>query len=110
MKKTILFLFSLVLLTGCGVVKNSQNLSEMNLVGPWQVESGSDFDEITLSEDGRYTSFLHSSPFDMGDWDLENGNLKIDSDASSQDVIIENVVLEEGILKGDNNLVWKLIK
>ncbi len=46
-----------------------------DVVASWGANAGSDFEEITVAEDGGFSSYLHERPFYQGRWTLADGAL-----------------------------------
>lgn len=67
------------------------------LVGAWTVLEGGDYEEINLSADGTFSTFLYDKPFESGTWKLSNEGLTLDFDSLS-DKVYANVDAEEGLL------------
>lgn len=67
------------------------------LVGAWTVVEGGDYDEINLSADGTFSTFLYQKPFESGTWKLASEGLILDFDNLS-DKTYAYVDAEEGLI------------
>lgn len=86
-------------------------LSSDDLVGGWAVE-GSLYDEISINDDGTYSTYLHQNPFSDGTWSFVVGALIMDSENFGKEIY--STVSQEGndiVLENDEGKeeVWKEI-
>ncbi|HAZ28357.1 MAG TPA: hypothetical protein DCY48_01110 [Candidatus Magasanikbacteria bacterium] len=103
-----------------GVPASLQKISEesnaptgTDLVGSWQVVSGSGYEEITFMDDGSYQTFLYAKPFSDGTWIVDQEELiLIASSGSELNETYTNLSFDGNTIKGinaDGEMEWKKI-